>query len=85
MNDYIQCSEIVANSFLEKDTVKVQECIQNLIEGHNKQNQGTLQKFFDQRDQEIPLLKTNSVDQSWVEIKKDEDGFWTTEKWNIEL
>ena len=42
MNDYIQASEIVANSFLEKDSYKVHDAIQLLIEGQNKQNEGTL-------------------------------------------
>lgn len=53
MNDYIQASEVVANSFLEKDSLKVHNAIATLIDGHNKQNEGTLQKFFDQRDFEF--------------------------------
>ena len=75
MNEYLRASEVVANSFVDKDPSKVHDAIQALIEGQNKQNPGTLQRFFDHRDFETPKLHTEPTKDlefstQWEEIKK---------------
>jgi len=67
---------VVADSFVEKDPHKVHDAIQSLIEGQNKQNPATLQRFFDQRDLELGSLKTmpsKGLDSSssWEVVKKN--------------
>ena len=71
MNEYQVCSKTVANSFKDKDTPKVQDAIQALITGHNKQNTGTMQRFFDLRDLDNEKLKTEEINLSsskWIDV-----------------
>ena len=76
MNQYYHASETVASSFEERDSMKIHDAIQSLIDGQNKSNHGTMQKFFDQRDMEITKIHTQEVrlDQSeteWVDVCKE--------------
>lgn len=88
LNQYHQASEIVATSFTQKNPRVVHDAINALIQGHNKSNKGTLQKIFDERDQELAKLtmeelklsldnadgngQTLLIDSDWIDIKKKE-------------
>lgn len=71
-NQYMACSQCVAVSFMEKDTQKVRSAIHALVEGHNKSNQGTMQKYFDKRDFKLDNLSTYDEAGEWVNIEKEE-------------
>ena len=85
LNQYHTASETTACSFVERDPQKVHDAIAALIEGQNKSNAGTLQKFFDQRDLQPTKLKMNELkisgtaaegdddpnDESWVDVTRD--------------
>ena len=53
MNDYSSASEQVASSFLHKDSLKLHGSIQGLLDAQNKHNEGTMRKFFDERDLDV--------------------------------
>ena len=84
MNQYHVASETTACSFLERDPQKVHDAINDLIEGQNKSNAGTLQKFFDERDAGPTGLKMNELkisgieeggdqkeEEAWVDVTRD--------------
>ena len=75
MNQYLAASKAVVDFFEDQNVQKVQEAVNNLIEGQNKSNHGTLQKFFDERDLEMEKIKVNELrlsemEDSWIEIDK---------------
>jgi hypothetical protein len=51
----------VIDFFKDQNLHRVQDAINALIEGQNKSNQGTLQKFFDKRDLELEKIKVNEL------------------------
>lgn len=50
---YLYATEAVNESFVIKDCPKVYDSIKQLIDGHGKNNKGSLIKFFDERDKEL--------------------------------
>lgn len=75
MNQYKAGSKAVHDFFVDQNIQRVQQTINDLIDGQNKSNQGTLQKFFDERDLELEKIKVNDLrnsemTESWVEIEK---------------
>lgn len=69
-HQYQLASETVAMSFLDKDQLKIHTAIQDLLQASNKQNQGTMKKFFDSRDSEIEDLKMSYAEDDFVHITK---------------
>lgn len=71
MNQYHEASEIVATSFTQKNARAVHAAISALIEGHNKGNEGTLQKIFDKRDLELAAIK---MEEMRLSQEKEKEG-----------
>lgn len=71
MNQYHEASEIVATSFTQKNARAVHAAISALIEGHNKSNEGTLQKIFDKRDLELATIK---MEEMRLSQEKEKEG-----------
>ena len=56
-NQYVFASKAVSESFLTGNTEEIVVTIQALIEGYGKDAQGSLQRFFDERDEDLNRLK----------------------------
>jgi len=80
MNQYQEASQIVATSFTLKNPKAVHKAIDALIEGHNKSNNGTLQKFFDQRDLELEKIKMEELKLSGMHQEQNKDEWVNIER-----
>ena len=57
LSNYTYASDCIKDSFSLKNTCKVQEALRNLIEGYGKDNKGSWQKFFDERDSDLKKIE----------------------------
>jgi len=58
---YELASLAVTEYFTLRDSKKVEQALNDLIEGHDKSNEGTLQKYFDERDVEADKVTLNEL------------------------
>jgi len=58
---YESASLAVTEYFTLRDSKKVEQALNDLIEGHDKSNEGTLQKYFDERDVEADKVTLNEL------------------------
>lgn len=74
---YLHTSQLVSQSFLKSNDNSVDETTQNilkavndLIEGEGKDNQGSLQRYFDSRDKELEKLSTEEIEdmKEWISV-----------------
>ncbi len=77
---YLYASTLATDSFLiptstttpttSTITDKLHQAILDLVEGHGKDNQGAMLRFFDERDQVVDALKTEEVEgmQDWLHV-----------------
>lgn len=77
MKEYLQTSELVSNSFIEKDPKKVQEAVTALLEGKNKMIETQIEAPDEAELQKLSMIdlepeqEDDGEEEGWVNVTKD--------------
>ena len=77
MKEYLQTSELVSNSFIEKDPMKVQEAVTALLEGKNKMIETQIDAPDEAELQKLSMIdldpqQEDGEEEGWVNVTKEE-------------
>jgi len=67
---YDYATEEVTKSWKEGDASRVYKALTDLIEGHGRDNEGSLQRLFDERDEVLKQLKVDDLPEGWLHIRR---------------